>query len=318
MLRACFTYVWVFLGATAAVSVGAYVWNPIPSGFQDGQITVAQARIMASAGIGSTSAFFLAIGLAFLHGTANCRKEWQLIKASLAGRPPEDGQRMAAVGLLRTDGPALEAPLSRRQCAIYHYEIDHPASGDSIGDVLDYWGYGLTASRIETVAGGIRLLAYADLDFAQEEIDPAQALPHAQRHLEATEASATRVEPLGIGKGVRDLRQLLADDDGSIVADFRLPGFTRPGLDCCHFKERLVRDGEDVCAFGYYDVARGGFAPRPGCPEVFPIRLMRGKPHELARRLRNKATYGGCLAIPFLALALGVLVVAWFLHQLFR
>ena len=313
MKKTCLTFVLIYVGAAAAVSVGAFLWDPTPPGAQDGELSVMQVRLDAAVTIGGVTAIPLTLAIACLIGIATTMKEWRLVAASLSGSPLEDGRRMAAVGTLRALAPPLQAPLSRRECTIYHYEIRFPPPPNSkFSDTLGYWGHGMAPCQIDSLAGSVRLLAYADLDFPPEEQGPA-GLPNAVHHLEATSSSSTEIDVLG-GSGLREFQQLLADDDGRISGDFRLVA-PQASLEGCRFQERVIRHGDELCAFGYYSSARGGFVPLPGCPEIFPIRIVKGAPREVARRLRNTAIQSGFGAVLFLAFTVGALLVARYMAR---
>jgi hypothetical protein len=104
-----------------------------------------------------------------------------------------DGERIAVVGTPRAAGSPLEAPLSPRECAIYHYEIRFRARKG--GDNIAFWGYGLTPSRIDSTSGSVNLLACADLDFPFEEQGPV-GHANALRHPEATTSTGVDIDVL--------------------------------------------------------------------------------------------------------------------------
>jgi hypothetical protein len=310
MKKTCLTFVLIYLWAAGAVFVAAFLWDPTPPGAQDGQLPVVALRLSASLTIGAVTAIPLTLAITGLLGVATAMKERRMVAAALSGSPPADGARIAAVGTLRAAGSPLEAPLSRRECAIYHYEILFRTRKGS--DNIAYWGYGLTPCRIDSINGSIRLQACADLDFPPEEQGSA-GLPNAVRHLEATASTASDIDVL-TGAGLREFQQLFDDDDGRIAADFRLV-VPQASLEGASFQERVVRDGDEVCAFGSYSAASGAFVPSPGGAGIFPVRLLKGTPVEAVRRLRNSAIRSGLAAVPFLALAVGVFFAVWYMSR---
>jgi hypothetical protein len=92
--------------------------------------------------------------------------ERALVGRSLADEWPVDGRRTAASGTLLAEKAVVRAPFSGTPCVSYHYQIQHTTSGSSSTTVTDCRGYALPPSHVETTAGEIRVLGYADFDFA--------------------------------------------------------------------------------------------------------------------------------------------------------
>jgi hypothetical protein len=74
----------------------------------------------------------------------------------------KDGERIAVQGTLQPSGDLLKSPFTNRDCVAYKYKITHSKrrSDGKHYDVVDYEGYGLTRSHIETATGNVRLLGF--------------------------------------------------------------------------------------------------------------------------------------------------------------
>jgi hypothetical protein len=70
---------------------------------------------------------------------------------------PKNGSFQAFFGRMLTEGPSLTAPLSERECLLYHYKSEH--SGSKSSTLTDADGYALTPSFLDTYWGKIRILS---------------------------------------------------------------------------------------------------------------------------------------------------------------
>jgi hypothetical protein len=109
---------------------------------------------------------------------------------------------------------------------------------------------------------------------------------------------------------LRNIKELLADDDGAIKADF---GTAATGLDAAghFFAEHVALDREEVCAFGRYSAERGGLVPDPDSGEEFPVMMWTGSASRIRRKMLLAAT--GALAGTLALAAIGAGVLwAWY------
>ena len=252
------------------------------------------------------SALFLALAVGGLSGVFLRLRQGKLLAASLAGAPPRDGAKVAACGVLVADGPLLAAPLSGTPCVTYGYRISHRLRNGS--SAIVWHGYGLTPSHVETAAGRVRILGCTGFPQAATFLQGPEVLARATRF--CAETTFAESHWTSLGDSLRNRKELLADDDGVIKADFGAPS-TRPVDPEDMFLEHVARDREEVCAFGTYSAERGGLVPYPDPVEGFPVMLWTGS----ASRVRRKILLGavgqlvGALAIA--ALGAGVLW-AWY------
>ena len=121
---------------------------------------------------------WLAVNLVISAGTA--WRERRAIVAGIAGTPPVDGRKAILVGHIDAAGPALQAPLSGRDCVAYTFEIyEIRGSGKRQSKVVYCDGIALTPSLIVTRAGSFRLLAVPELVCDPADLDREAALTRA-------------------------------------------------------------------------------------------------------------------------------------------
>lgn len=269
-LKGCLVFLGVFVVSALAIGLAAYLF--VPAGAR-----AAMGPVALYAGV--IGGFFLALGLMSLSEAVRRVRETRLLRESAAGTPPADGARIAACGVLVADGPQVEAPFSGTRSAIYKYAVmtRHQKSDSEICS-----GYFLTPCHVETAAGPVRILGYAEPAFAAARPGGPDVVARAQAYF----ASAS-ITPTGLG-ALREFNEMLADDDGAIRKDTGVvpSELTNPRL---YFVEHAVAGGESVCAFGHYSSERVGLVPDPASVDPYAVSLRRGDAGAVRRSLLRAA-----------------------------
>ncbi|HOC43631.1 MAG TPA: hypothetical protein PKJ99_11510 [Thermoanaerobaculales bacterium] len=290
--RGCFVFLGIY--AVLAVIVTAISYLRFP------EAEVA-SRCSAAAAAGFGGAVFLTFAAAFLWEVARRFRELSLLRASVGGAAPADGERIAACGVLVADGPLLEAPISGARAAIYKYEIVVPHQKSS--STVACSGYGLTPCHITTAAGSVRLLGYAEPTFRPALLDGPETRSRTQAYL-----GSAAITPTGLG-AAREFLDTLVDDDGAIRSDSgSVPDVV--GNPRLLLREHCVADGDSVCAFGKYSIDRGGLVPDPASVDPYPIRLRRGEAAAIGRALVASAFGYSAGAVAMTGLAVGAVWLA--------
>ena len=296
LARGCLTG--LGLWALSALVVGLAAYLLMPEG-GDGSF----GKVAVYAGLGG--GLLLALALGSLWEAVRRIHEVRLLRESVAGAPPADGARIAASGVLVADGPTAEAPFSGTRSAIYSYEVK---ARQQKSDTEVCSGYFLTPCHVETPAGRVRILGYAELAFTPARIEGPEAVARARAYF-----TAATVTPTGMG-ALREFTSMLADDDGAIRSD---TGAVPHELDDpkLYFVERAVADGEHVCAFGRYSAERGGLVPNPASADPYAVRLRKGGEAEVLRSLWRAAAGQVAGTLLLAALTAGVLVLVAVLFE---
>jgi len=278
MKRSCLVLVGAFLAITGVVLAAQRFYPPVRAP------GVPPPRNGEIAGV--ISGLFLWIAVGSLSGVLLRLRQGKLLAASLAGVPPRDGAKVAACGVLVADGPLLAAPLSGTPCVTYDYQISHRTrSGSSSGPAIIWHGHGLTPSHVETAAGAVRILGCTGFSLGPTSLKGPEVVARATKFCAETTFAASHWT--SIRASLQNRKELLADDDGAIKADFGAPATRRVDAEDM-FEEHVARDQEEVCAFGRYSAERGGLVPDPSAVEGFPVILWTGD----ASRVRRKIALG--------------------------
>jgi hypothetical protein len=194
----------------------------------------------------------------------------QLVHAS-KGHFLTDGERGVFFGQIQRNGPPLTAPLSKRDCLLYRYEITHTESRpsrlkstDSSNDstIHDAEGFALTPSTIHTASGSLKLLTPVTPKFKADPIPSGQAVENYREYL--TTVTLQGAGSLDMFPSLKS--SIMNDTDGFIRYDLGR-GQLDP-TDQLHIQEHIVRDGETVAVFGKYSAALGGIVFDPVGYEV--------------------------------------------------
>lgn len=248
----------------------------------------------------------IAIGLGLLGATATVlagsavkaiRERRILLDGTL-----RDGKWIAVAGNIRSHAP-LRAPLSGVDVVAYEYRIERDQRVGKSSSLMTYFdGRALASSVIDTPAGHVRILSVPALEVAAADVGHTVAIANARDHIRRSEfvprdTAAQRIEAM---------RREEADDDGVFRVDRKYSATEVDLADGFRFEERHVRQGETVCAFGYYSRERGGLLrdPRWGTP----VRISSGTADQaaaaLASRIRRYSI--GVLVLGSLAIVLAV------------
>ncbi len=301
MKRSCLALVATFLVLTGGILAVQRLYPPVRA---SGAPPPRNSEI-----VGVISGLFLTLAVCgVFQGLLLRLRQLRLFEASVAGVPPADGAEVAAFGVLVADGPLLAAPLSGTPCVTYDYQISLHTSRGSSGGVILCSGHGLTPSHVETAAGGVRILACTGFNMPTTYLEGPAVVARATRYCAETTFAAFRLTSMRAT--LRNMKELRADDDGAIKADFGTPA---TGLDAAghFFAEHVALDREEVCAFGRYSAERGGLVPDPDSIEEFPVMMWTGSASRIRRKMLLAAT--GALAGTLAMAAIGAGVLwAWY------
>lgn len=252
-------------------------------------------RAAGAAGWALVCAIPAFLGLAGLDGIRTRLRERAQLTAAGGGQQPRDGVVQPFVGHMVARGEPLTAPLSKRECLLYHYETSHSSGGKSSSKVTDAEGYALAPASIETRAGLVELRAYLDLDFSPDTLDDEPS----RERLSAYQRTATLYQPtINLMRNYRESQSYLLDDDGAIRYDH---GSQDSAKHSTRFEEHVVKHGDEVVVFGLYSTARGAIVPDPESEVMHRARLRMGKVNQVARRLVFQAVVSGAVGVALLA-----------------
>ena len=280
MTRSCLLQ----LGLWAALGAGMYLYL---RSVHDAGV----ATIVISAFVG----LLVAMASLLFHGVFRSARERSTLSAASSGRPPADGEWLAVSGAIRSSSP-VRAPLSGQHVVAYTYSITREERMGTRGPSLVEWfsGKALSSSAIATPHGSVRLLVVPNFEIDAEPLETSRAVSNANAYIRST-----TFEPRETAKQRTDaLEREWADDDGVFRIDKRFFGAEVDMADGFRFEERVVKQGEQVCAFGVYSQERRGivldekWGSRP--------RLTRGTAEETANALRSRMiryTVGTCVLL---------------------
>lgn len=225
--------------------------------------------------------------------------------------PPADGQIVAAAGPIRPIGPPLTSPFGAVPCVAYEYEVlsqDRPRRGRNAPRPCDLAGFAMAASTIETPHGAVRLLGFPVLDqFPQTYVGP-EARARAREY--AATAPFEAAHGLGAMKVFAGFDDALTDADGNVRKDFRLTAGAIP-FERRTLGERVVREGQQVCALGRYDAAQRALVPRGATLN----RLWPGTPADVRRKIIGSARSQAKIALAFFAVSHAMLGIAFYMSE---
>ncbi|MEO8378319.1 MAG: hypothetical protein ABI779_01525, partial [Acidobacteriota bacterium] len=231
----------------------------------------------AAAGAG----LFTATCVAYVIGIWNSWRERATLLDTVAGTPPVDGAWVAVSGTIRANSP-LRTPLSNLPAVAYEYKISRvERSGKHTSEVTYYDGKALAPSIIATRQGSVRLLAVPLFDVPSEKIEHSTEVANALRYISTTSFQTSNT-PKTAKIGVE---QELTDDDGNFRVD-KKHSDRDVDLEECRYSEKVIQQGEMICAFGIFSQQRGGLIPHSSW--AHQARVMRGDATDVARQLRNR------------------------------
>lgn len=207
--------------------------------------------------------------------------QWLRYKRATARDPQSwlDGVLVGLSGQLRAVKGSVQAPFSGRDCALVEYEIKRITTSTSGGktsqnSVIEYTGMRMPQCAVHTMRGATRVVGFPILNrVPEEEYTSQQGYRRAADYL-----LSTKIEPRdkNIGKLLKQLTDVLSDDDGEVKADYGDPAPFAPdsteggapsearraeaaeylaAQDFCLY-EKVIPNGAHVTVFGTYRQAR--------------------------------------------------------------
>ncbi|HQG64748.1 MAG TPA: hypothetical protein PLA32_03140 [Smithella sp.] len=208
----------------------------------------------------------------------------QLVQAA-KGHFLADGERGVFYGQIHRDGPPLTAPLSKRDCLLYRYEVTHTESRPSRlkstdvsnnSTIYDAEGFALTPSTIHTASGSLKLLTLVTPKFKADRIPSDQAVGNYKEYL--SKALLQGTGSLDMYPSIKN--SIISDTDGDIRYDLGT-GQLDP-TDQLNIQEHIVQDGETVAVFGKYSAAVSGIVFDP---VAYEVRLYKGSLESMKKEL---------------------------------
>ncbi|MEM1182888.1 MAG: hypothetical protein AAGM22_31380 [Acidobacteriota bacterium] len=252
----------------------------------EGGAAIALAMVMAIFGT-----LFLASAISAVVWPGEVR--W--LRAAMRGEWPEDGSICAVHG--RLDGPRRPAPISEEPAVAWAVEVStrHVSSVHNRKyKVLKLKGLARTPATLEGPAGSVRLSGLLQMNDVKPRRWKAWEVMSEVLSVRNKSAAEPFSESLaGPGDAL--------DDFATPGDDFELVRFNHkyriePGDDV---DERLLKAGQDVCAFGVFDRRTGTLTGRRVLG-VERIDVMVGGPRRVAARLMRKTWLGlAAMAILF-------------------
>lgn len=210
----------------------------------------------------------------------------------------EDGQVVAVAGTIRPLGEPLLAPFSKRPCVAYEYKMRPRYTRQSGQAPPMVTGEALAPAVIEGQTGSARLLAWPFLEsFVETQFDGDDHRANARAY-----AAATEFEKATVSSAISKLKELLADDDGSIKVDLNNGG--EIDVDQLYLSEKIVPAGARVCAIGRWSTMKGGIVPDPDAARG--VELLPGALDAVLSKLSKKAV----------GYVIGALIMAAVMHAI--
>ncbi len=213
-----------------------------------------------------------------LNATAHRRA---LKRAGASTQQFEDGQVVAVAGVIRPLGQPLLAPFSKRPCVAYEYWMRPLYSRSSGQTPPQVSGEALAPAVIEGATMRAQLLAWPFLqNFVEAQFDGDEHRQNARDYV-----GATQFEKATVSSAFSKLKEMLADDDGSIKVDMNNGG--EINVDDLRLCEKIVPAGANVCAIGKWSSPKNGIVPDPN--STAGVELIPGTLEKVLSKLRGKA-----------------------------
>jgi hypothetical protein len=289
--------IWVGLFFLVAFSLGLWflIYFPEAPPNTSPRLPPLPYRAILAFGAGFIGAIPGIFALAALDGIrSKIRERTSLLKAS-TGTAPEDGLYQTFQGRILATGPMLVAPLSGRECLLYHYKATKGTNSRNSQEVTHAEGYALTPSYLDTPRGRIRLYAFMELELPEELVDTDPARKRLAGFLPTVELFKPSWDLMA---HYRETQKHLLDSDG--IIQFH-KGQANAAETAADFREQIVQHGDEVAVFGLYSAARGGIVPDPGEEILHRARLYKGSLPQMARGFTRQAVVGAFFGILFAA-----------------
>jgi hypothetical protein len=296
--RGCLITVGVYFLLALALGLWFLIEYPEAPPNVSPRLTPLPYRAILALGAGFIGAIPGGIALAALDGVRTSLKERASLLKTSTKTAPADGLYQTFRGRIMAAGPLLIAPLTGRECLLYHYKATKGTDTKGSMKVTHAEGYALTPSYLETLCGQIRLYAFMELEFPEENVDA-----DARKRLAAFLPTVELFKPSwDLMEHYRETQTHLLDSDGTIRFDKGQPNAAETAAD---FSEQIVQQGEEVAVFGLYSAARGGIVPDPSEEILHRARLHKGSLSQMTREFSKKAGLNAFLGILFAAALCG-------------
>lgn len=190
---------------------------------------------------GVMMAFLVGLGLAMMSSARFALRDSAVLEQFQRGARPADGEPAAVSGEIRPMFEPLRAPLSGRECVVYHYDVGPEGGGNEDGP-RDYVGFAFARCAIHSPSGTYALGSFPVLNgFPKERGASAQA------YIEATEFEDVS-KALTLAKYTLELHQ----QQPPLRIDWRLG---EPSKGPQEAREAVVESGARVTAYGRYSSA---------------------------------------------------------------
>ena len=182
-----------------------------------------------------------------------------LAQARAAKRPRSewrDGDLVAVSGPIHPLRAAVTAPFSGSAAAIVEYTIKRASTGESTNSINDYQGFLMTACGVYSSDGIVRIIGFPLLGENMSTVVPSDpvVLRRAAEYLSQCKFMQQASNPI---KALKQLAEVLSDDDGVVRADF-----------CKGGSAHLIDDDVEVESEDEVDTAAGQLQPSAETPTV--------------------------------------------------
>jgi len=260
---------WTLLYVVLALLLSALVYVRFP-----------QPKVALGCGFGGAILLWFSIGYVF--GVSDKHAEARLVRRAAAGERPNDGEKIAVVGVVSSSMETLEAPMSRRRCVAFEYKAVPPQAEDFGA----YEGFALVPLSIDGPRGSIRLLATPELAFDFEVFTRVEHYDNFREYIPQTQFTVQ--SPTEFRKAWAQLKSVLADDDGRIRYDIQRDTIT--DVTSMQLKEKILAPGDHVVAIGRYSATRNALVPDESAL-LHPVKITKGDPAAVAGKRK------GCLEL---------------------
>lgn len=295
-MKTCLTWLALYVALSCAMALCFLVAYPEAPPNTTPRLPPLAFRAAASLGAGFVCGIPAFLALAGFDGVRTRLRERRLVVAGSRAVEPRDGRIQPFVGRI-SGRNALTAPLTGRNCVMYHYSATHMSSKSRVTDAE---GYALSPCSIDTAGGRFDVRAYLEPEFSGDAVD----LDAARASLTAYQQTAALTQQgLDFAKNWAESKAQLLDDDGSIRYDHGFAG------DLGHttlFEEQVLQDGDEAAIFGRYSAERRAIVPDPQHAVLHMARLRKGSAADIARGFVLQAMLSGFVAVMFAAATVGL------------
>ncbi len=306
VVRSCLPWVGVYFGLALALGVWFSIGFPERPPNESPRLPPVPYRLSLAFGAGLIGGIPGILALMGLDGVRSRLLERTRLRRAAAATIPVDGVFQPFFGRVVASGPMLVAPLSGRECLLYHYKAYHSSGGRNSTTVTDAEGYALTPSQLDTIAGRVHLLSYLEPDFGEESLDAESARARLRNYLPTVELFRPSLD---LARNFREAAAQLLDDDGTIRSDQGHPDAPESARG---FSEQIVQHGDEVAVFGMYSAARQAVVPDPAGFISHEARVRKGSLARISRGFAWQAVASGVVGALF-----GAALAGW-IYAFFR